>query len=330
MSIDPQDITFVTQGSLKPPSLSVNYEDYLPENYAAKTIASLRKFCPQAKIILSTWRGEDASELNADEIIYNQDPGAFPYSCAADSALNNVNRQITATASGLKKVKTKYVFKLRTDFCLTGKNFLRYFAAYNKYEADYKIVKQRLLACAFVTRNPEGLYPYPFHLSDFAFFGLTADLRDLFDIPLMSKAEQVWFRKHPVASNRQQFLCRYVPEQYLMLNFLRKHKRPAHCRHIFDATPQSIAETRHYLANNFVLLSFEQFSLRPQKPKLQPETVPNFSSCYTHLDWLKMYKEFCDYSLKLPRQDKYTLHVRKMRRLDNFLEFLLNGLLFLT
>jgi hypothetical protein len=331
MSIDLRDITFVAQGTLKPPDVRADYTNYLPRHYAKKTLAAIRKFCPGAKIILSTWEGEDASKLDADEIIYNPDPGAFPYHCDdKNSELNNINRQLVSTLNGLKKVRTKYAFKIRTDFCLTGRDFLRYFGAYNKYEAKYKIVRQRILACAFVTRNPEAEIPYPFHLGDFAFFGLTADLLDLFDLPLMSKAEQVWFKKHPAAGSPRQFSCRYAPEQYLLLKFLRQRRAPAHCRHLSDATPQNIAETRHYLASNFVLLSFKQFCLRPQKQKLQPEVVPNFSSCYTNLDWLKMYREFCDPSLNLPERDSYSLYVQRVRKLDGLLEFLLNGLLFLT
>jgi hypothetical protein len=329
MNIDCRDITFVVQGNIQPGAGG----DYLPQNFARQSLRSIRKHFPESPLILSTWAGQDASRLPADQIVYNQDPGSFPYFFGTDTTPNNVNRQIVSTLNGLKLVRTKYACKIRTDFCLTGKTFTREFGKYNKYAPKYKVAAQRILACTYVTRNPASELPYPFHISDFAFFGLTTDLRDLFDIPLMSAAEAVWFKKHKYPPNEPNpaRACRYTPEQHIMLRWLQKHKQPVNCASYYDASPQNIQDTRGYLANNFVLLSPAQFNIRPQKDKLLPvSNINSFKTCYTHLDWLKMYKEYCDSSLTLPAKDRDAERTDKLASFNDLIELLLNGAMFLT
>ena len=116
-----------------------------------------------------------------DELILNKDPGFFYYSKQPGIRENNVNRQIVSTLAGLKVVKTKYVMKLRTDFRLTGSDFLKYFETQLKFNSDFRIFKHKVLACCYFTRNPRDKnYPYAYHPADIAFFGLTEDVIKLF------------------------------------------------------------------------------------------------------------------------------------------------------
>lgn len=296
--INSWNITFVIQGPViirsKLYSLS-------------KIISKIKKYFPKSEIILSTWEGADISSLNlkSNQIILNKDPGAKyynPFRKKRRLKLNNINRQIVSTISGLKKVNTKYAFKIRSDFLLTGRNFLDYFDKFNEYEMGYKIFKKRILVCSLPVRNPESKYKYPFHISDFAFFGLTEDLVDLFDIPLCSEKEFMWFNEKNMPYGT---INRFVPEQHLMIKWLEKHKIDTNCSHYFDANEESIELTKHYMVNNFVILSYKQYSLQPLKWNLRifRHIKSYLFHGYRHYDWLKMYKNFCDKSYKLPRFD---------------------------
>jgi hypothetical protein len=64
--------------------------------------------------------------------------------------------------------------------------------------------------------------PFPFHPSDIAFFGRTEDLLTLFDIPLMTEAEAYWDKKNARFN-------RYVPEQHIFINCLRKKGKVVQC-----------------------------------------------------------------------------------------------------
>ena len=59
-------------------------------------------------------------DIGADEVVAVPDPGGFAYAERPGEKINNVNRQIANTAAGLKKVRTPYALKLRSDFLLTA------------------------------------------------------------------------------------------------------------------------------------------------------------------------------------------------------------------
>ena len=154
-------------------------------------------------------------DVGADEVVAVPDPGGFAYAERPGEKINNVNRQIANTAAGLKKVRTPYALKLRSDFLLTGNGFLRYFDAFPAADEAYRAFGHKLLACCYFARNPRSDMPFPFHPSDLAFFGRTKDLLRLYDIPLMTREQAYWNRQ-----DRHQY--QYVPEQYLFINCLKR------------------------------------------------------------------------------------------------------------
>ena len=298
-----EDITFVIQGA-------VNRED------TQKTISSIKKFFPKSYIILSTWEGSNVSDFEVNEVILNKDPNGFKYFFNSEVS-NNVNRQITSTINGLKKVKTKYAFKIRTDFILTGNSFLKYFDEFEKYNNDYKIFKHKVITSTFITRNPKcKKFPYPFHVSDFCFFGLTEDLIDLFDIPLVDKEEQNYFLEHKGIKNPNNFICRYAAEQTIMINWLKKYKN-IDCKYYNDNSEKNIKLTEQFIVNNFILLNWKQFDINTLKfylTKLKSRLEANI--CYTYLDYTKLYKKLCDneYKTKFIDTEFLEILISKVRR----------------
>jgi hypothetical protein len=287
------DITFIIQGDITP---NIN-----------RQIAEIKKCFPQSSVVVSTSTGIHNCEVveNADRIIMSKDPGFFYYSDRPGEKVNNINRQIVSTLAGLKACHTKYAFKLRSDFFLTGNSFLEYFESFPKSDENYKIFEHKILSCCYFARNPQSDMPFPYHPSDLAFFGKTSDLLKLFDIPLMTAEEAYW----DVTNSR---FNRYVPEQYLFINCLRKNGLEVNCNFYNDCSKENIEATERFFASNFIFLTFEQFNLKPTTQTFSMKVHPNaFKSCYTHIDWQRLYQKYVDTSLNVPLIDEERLKIEK-------------------
>ena len=172
--IDSKDISVVVQGAID------NIE-------TRKCLISIRKYLPDAEIILSTWEGSDTSSLDYDQVIYNKDPGAIIIDESDGKKIyNNMNRQLLSTQSGLDKVKRKYTLKVRSDLILNGNSFLKYFDKFQKRIDNYKLFERKIIIPSLVTRYYINLYKKsgwaltPFHFSDWWFLGLTKDVKTYF------------------------------------------------------------------------------------------------------------------------------------------------------
>lgn len=290
------EISFVIQGQL-------NIDIY------KKNIENIRKYFPGAEVVLSTYSGTEIDCLDYDYVVLTKDPGCFPYNNKKDSKLNNVNRQIITTLEGLKKTTRKYVFKLRSDFIVSGTNFLEYFDKFLSFDSDYKIFEKKILVPSFFSRNPRVKdYSLPFHPSDIAFFGLRSDVMKLFNIPLMLESEAEYFiykgEKH----------CRYVPEQYIWVNCLREAGKNIKFDYQLECNDNIAEETERYFSSNFVYLDYKQLSLVPPK-KLTLYCENDFKSVVTYIEWQHMYKKYVDSSHIVPKQDLLRDEINKYSRL---------------
>ncbi len=282
--IDSKEISFIIQGELK-------------SGIYPQITKNIRQFFPGAEIVLASYVGTDETGLDYDKLALVEDPGSCPYDDKPKAKINNVNRQIQTTFAGLKAATRKYAFKMRSDFILGGRNFITYFNQFPKADAKYKIFESKILSPVFFARNPrKGQKPLPFHPSDIAFFGLRTDLLNLFDIPLMPKEEAKYYKY------KKHFYCRYVPEQYLWINCLRKNGKNIKCDHQRDCNSSIAEETERYAASNFIYLDYKQFNLAPPK-KLLLFSENDFDDVITHIEWQKLYKQYVDTSHQVPEVD---------------------------
>ena len=293
------EITFVVQGAVA-------------KEQTVEVLKSIREHFKESQIILSTWENTniDFDENLYDEVLFNKDPKNFPCD-KVTKIMNNVDRQVVSTYNGLKACKTKYAVKIRTDFKITGDDFLKYFDVFDKFDEEYRIVNKRILACTNATRNPRNNFfaKYPFHISDFAFFGLTEDLLNLFSAPLTPEEDKSYFEIHKDLPNIYNSLCRFVPEQWITTSFLKRNGKKINCEYYCDFSEENSKLTELYIANNFVLLSLEQFNLDPFKKQFLTKNNKFYlQTCFTHYDFLKMYKKYCDnnYKLSLINYEKFT------------------------
>jgi hypothetical protein len=269
-SISYKDVTVVVQGAI--------HNEYTP-----KCLKSIKEHLPESKIILSTWRDSDVSVVKSlcDEVVLSEDPGGIVWIKRDDPRRNtifsNINRQIISTQAGLARVDTKYSLKFRTDLELVHTGFVDYFNKYQDYDDRYKCVSERVLLWNLYSRNPHLKFSYPYHFSDIVLFGLTQDLRDIWDIPTMPEGDLVRCRKT---------MCnRYMPEQYIWLSYLRKYKK-IECNQYDSSDKRIFVESKNYMLNNVVLLSSDRFGFAVYKKELLRH---NRWSCFTHADWLALY-----------------------------------------
>ncbi len=288
-----KDITVLIQGPVYP-------------DITNDTIKSVRCFFPEVQIIYSSCTKEHIDTVNGyDQLILVDDPGSFIYPDRPSEKENNINRQIMSTLAGLKACQTKYVIKLRSDFLLTGNTFLDFWDKFQKVDEHYRVFDHKLLACSYFSRNPNSDMPFPFHLSDVAFFGYTKDLINLFDVPLMTKEEAYWNLK-----DKHQY--QYIPEQYLFINCLRKNGFRVDCDYYNDCSLQNIEQTERFFASNFVFLTFEQFNLKPTKKIFNRNLHPmDFQTCYTHIEWEYLYKKYVDQTHEIPQRDQERSQIKK-------------------
>jgi len=256
----------------------------------AEVIAKLRLILPQAEIILSTWEGQAVLSCHADQIVLSKDPGNFVQNHKIKGAghFNNANRQIVSSIAGLKAASRKYALKTRTDIFIEKNEWLNIFGKYDEHTPP-SIFNKRLLICNYYSRNPR-IFPLPFHWGDWVFFGETCDLIDVFDIPLMDGDDRVWFeineRSNLLFSDN---INRYLPEQWILSSFLRKHMN-LNFDTFYDASKINVIITERFFTENTVILDIEQWGIN--FVKYNPNRYKDKSTILHFKDWLVLYKRY--------------------------------------
>lgn len=303
-------ISVVVQG----PSLSPDGE-LLPGLH--RVLSSVRQYLPGAELILSTWNGSDAAAaLNPDLLVMSPDPGGMRYR-SGHAFENNVNRQIRSTLAGLRQATRPYALKLRSDLELTGTGFLDAAERFPARMGSHRVFQRRVVISSLFTVNPQHGGITLFHPGDWVQFGLTADLLKLWKVPEANEEGLMrWYERHPVRWQELEarwstaptgmrraltraivgarqlhesgFACRYAPEQYLWIQALRQTGY-AGFQHGFDVDAQTLADESVWMVNNFVLIQARQFSFVSQK--YQVETEEGHPRLYTHLEWVRLYRE---------------------------------------
>lgn len=305
-----QDIKLIAFTKIHSKDISVIVQGAIDRKYIYKTLKSIRKFLPNAEIILSTWEGTDVSGLDYDILQLNEDPGAEVFTPSGKR--QNQNRQILSTQNGIKLATRKYVLKLRSDMQIKGTKFLTYFGKYKKRNDECKILKERVLINSLYTRKPlytkvirgeHILQPYLFHVSDWMMFGLREDMINIWDIPLAPEPEtSQYFVNHPDLPHDKGCLTRWHAEQYIWLEFLKKNGINHNYENywIYDKNYERLSELS--IVNNTTLLEYKkEFDILCQKYTYQfgdSETMHPY-------DWFVLYQKFCDKDFVIPF--KYTL-----------------------
>lgn len=206
LTINDSDISFVIQGPIQRRDHRTQQD-----NITQKSINNIRSLFPDSTIIVSTWKGQDTSDLDCDELLLLDDPGPnFIFNDKSKQQLNN-NRQIFSTHQGLLRVKTTYAVKLRSDTLLIGREFVDCYQHYADYprNSDRQYLTSRVLTTStFFIRSHYGK-PVYFHKSDIFDFGRTDDLLKIWPeefIPELHFSLAKTYKARPPATEQFLFL----------------------------------------------------------------------------------------------------------------------------
>ena len=264
---DGKDISIILQGAW------VQHDPCNPSEPDTHCIISTwRKLLPSAEIILSTWHNDHLNPLSIDHLILNDDPGPIDTRdfIEPNAPPNNVNRQIISTLSGLKCATRKYAVKTRTDILIDSTNFVDYFFKDKVLEAKYKLLNRRVIIPNFFCVDPSrsGMC---FHYSDLFHFGETMDLIKIWGINLID-AKNYSFLPNDcfnfyggIVSLRDRMLR---PEQYIMVNFLKKYDSNIEIKHANDISWGNICKSEKYLINNFNVCNYQKLNIQLPKRML--------------------------------------------------------------
>lgn len=286
-TIDFRDISVVVQGPIVG-----GPDDSNDVRLTHRCVESIRRHLSGAEIIISTWEGSNLIGLSHDIAVFSTDPGGCIFH-KDKKYFNNINRQLVSTLAGLRVASKKYCIKIRSDMELTGSDFLKYFGVFLARNEELSFLKERVLVSTVYSRNPHRNLPFAFHPSDWFCFGYLEDVLDMWDVPLADEpgmSRYFEFNDRPNPDFFPHFLNKYFPEQYLWVNFLRKHVQ-VDFDFFADKRNSVLDFSEKSLSANLVLLDPKKLNVKFLKYNVNLE---DRISLYTHWEWQKLYKKYCD------------------------------------
>jgi len=272
-----------------------------------KCLRSIRKYIPGANIVLSTWKGSELNGFDYDKLVENEDPGSNVCSIERKE-VNNLSRQIVSTYGGLKYVNTKYTLKIRSDLIFYNSKILKIKFENLKKNNKYCVFKERILVPSIYSKlylsENNQITPMLFHPSDWLFFGLSDDLKYLFNIELPKEPEFSLYYKHNLKNSRfvdpyDYNLFQYTPEQYIFYNAVKK-KIAVKFDHRTDINSRNVHISRLCMLNNFYIANLGQLGIMNFKYDIKEHSLSDidYSGLYTNERWEKEYKKYLDKNYK--------------------------------
>lgn len=307
-----QDITVVVQGPVQ--SMPERLQD---EGITRRCLTSVRRFLPGSRIVLSTWEDQNLAGLDYDELVINEDPGTniIGYQRSGEPRYENTNRQIVSTMGGLRRVETRFAMKLRADNYLTGTGFKALQQQFDKRCDELRILKQRVVITNTLMRRYYRGRRVAFFLSDFFDFGLTDDVVNIWDLPLLDD-----YPFDPGLAGAQQHRGAPAPttdvDQVLAERFIDKHReQPLDLVDVFDTSDDKLRQSDVFLANNFVVATPDEIGLGLPL-KFTEGRQAKFSSkatCLASPEWRRLYREYCDPTIDAGGDLALLVRIRLMR-----------------
>ena len=302
--IKSEDISIVVQGAIN-------------KSETIKCLKSIKKYLPNAEIILSTWEDSDVKDLNGlyNILVLNKDPGfGYYYKTDKKVKLNNLNRQLVSTKEGLKRATKKYAMKIRSDMIFTNNTFLNFFDMYQERIDEYKLFERKVLTSTVCSRfsfndyvegNRIKTVNLAFHISDWWFLGLKADIEKYFDVSLVK--EPVFSNYYKLDENKDKFnpyiyleesYLQFAPEQYIAKECFSSNFNDIAIEHAGDINNKIIEQSRKCLINNFIFLEYCDSGIYLNKYFISKCAwlSPAYFDLYNTYRQKYEYNKFCDNS----------------------------------
>lgn len=284
--IDSKDISIIVQGQLFKSEQSSTLD----------VLLSIRKYYPNAEVILSTWNGSEISpqyQSLCDLIVLSDDPGDGTYG----KPLLNINRQIVSSKSGIDKATRTYAIKTRTDLNFTSDSLADFMALTLKRSPEFSLGYGHICVADFSTRSHISGLKVPFWICDFVYAGRREDVKKIFDVNLYTKNDFEYYLTHskPDYMYRQSDVFQYTPETYFAYNYL-KQGRDIPFENSYDNNSIAMELYSNLFINNFIVLGEKQLGITSLKYHL-PIHPPR--KIMTYPKWVKLYLE--QYDCEIPK-----------------------------
>lgn len=313
---------------IKDKDISVVVQGQVENSITQKCLLSIRKYLPNAEIILSTWNNCVTEGLEYDILVKSEDPGAEFFETCKNPKQYNLNRILLSSQVGLEKVNRKYILKCRTDCEVVGNGFLESLGKYNKRDEKYALSKERIAVGAIYShkyqRQDGYMHPTPFYVTDWYCFGLKEDIRLFYDIPLVNTHEfaryfELHKKKHNYSINwMNRRLWRFPPEQYICVCFAKKKYPELEFEDCLSYELVDIKFSEKFLINNFVILNPVDYGIIINKwpysdcsRRIWEVNPHSFDGMYRTYVYEKLYKKYCDSKFKLSSRKDFDKIKRK-------------------
>ena len=296
MQISSKDLSVVVQGAVSSLETSL-------------CLKSVRKYLPEAQIILSTWKGSDVSQYDGlyDELVLSDDPGAVIFDIK-DKKTNSLNRILVSSRNGIEKTERPYVLRIRTDLVLKNDNLLRLYDNFKVRNKEKSLFKQRIFAYDIFSLKfnvcKNKTQSLLFHISDWCYFGLQEDIKELFNVAEVKEPEfSEYFKTHQKLSDDIYIsrMWKMSPEQYFTYSNALKVFKNLKFENYLDVNAENIKISEDFIINNFRIFAPEEwgiYSLKKQYKRTNME-ARNLFSYYSYLTQKKDYKKYCDSSIEI-------------------------------
>ncbi|MFZ4681879.1 MAG: WavE lipopolysaccharide synthesis family protein [Terrimicrobiaceae bacterium] len=280
-SYPPADPNGKNIGFVIPGSLTGHHVDKSGRLWHTKDcIQSIRSHFKNALIVISTFNGEDTSGLDADHVIFNEDPGLVHNST---NVTRNLLRQLVCAQRGLQYAadKVDYSVKFRGDFLLTGTGFLEAHRRYDQQPSKHLVFSSPVVGLNYYTNHPlRG--DYLFAWSDLIHFGRSADVLTIWgaDPPPVAEILTV-----PGETPSYRTSMEFLTEQYFWVSALERFCDLTAMKHYESSGKDLRLLHDRLLASNFVPMELEDFGVhwisRAHRMKIA------WSRVYSHREWIR-------------------------------------------
>ena len=312
--IKKEDITFVVSGKI----------DYDSEYNIISCLKSIRKYFDGSKIILSTWEDFDLNKLGKtlyDKIVLSKQSETeildIKYRIGSiaknDARKNSYNLQQLLNKKGFDLVETKYAVKFRTDLVLKSNNFLKFYNkninVFDKVDTKYKLFENRVLIGDYYTIDSRNFLNniQSFQTSDIFQFGLTSDLKQIWDGNTMDYYTANYFTENPNSElfNPSNFNHLFNVEQFNILNVIKKSNLNLILPTYYaDNRKEVIIESEKFISNNFLIDIFDNLGINS---KFNKRII---SGLFNYRRFIEIYLLYVDQKNKNIKNIHKNLHIK--------------------
>lgn len=306
LQIEPSEVSIVIQGPLNRKnllSLATNIQHWrsiLPESELILVISStnlvMRRTGGEALVFCDPETEHDSDARHAllsvnnlcDTIALIDGATPLPPIKNDNDAANNINYQIASSTLGLKLANRPYALKTRTDLILLDNRFLKFYTEnYNVRRGARQCLSQRVMIPSIFTLNPYSIERLPFHYSDWLQFGLTADIRKIWNLKPFPLQDSAHYSANPHAPHsngaERLFLTRIAVEQYVYSSLARKYFDDITLSYLNDFTSRS--SSIDFLVDNFIVCDQQDIALYLPKYSGHFKDENNREKCVSHKLW---------------------------------------------